>query len=467
MNHFKFTVSNAQSGGVLAILSDGSEGKVGFNGAYLSHLFEIEEGCPKLLVGIKDKTISVLEWQEIYATIAKVLSQMKIRDFTVNLADLIDNLGTEGIYYAVEGIILGSYNFKLKSEDSHFNVQFTGVSESSQSEADQVIQEAATVAGAICAARDLVNFPPNYLRPLDFTERVKGHIADLDIEYEVIDDKALEKMGMNGLFLVGDSSKYPPCLLVLRYKPLGKDQDTIGLVGKGVTFDSGGYSLKPAASMMAMKTDMAGGAAVVATLLALAKNKVQKNVVAVIPLCENRLSDASLVPGDVYTAYSGKTVEVLNTDAEGRLILADAVHYAVKDEAVNRLVDVATLTGAVVAALGHGVTGVVSNNTDWWNELEVVAGSSSERFHLLPDYPEYHQMLDSPIADIKNIGDRVAGSITGGLFIGKFVEDVPWLHLDIAGTSYLDKPLFAFQTKGATGAPVSTLYRLCKQTALD
>ncbi len=456
-----FKLNDTASNATVLIL-DKNKARPGFSGDFLETFFISENDKLKLLVGLGDKDLPVLQWQEVYATAAATLHKHKVDAFDIDLAPVLDAQGSDGIRNAVLGLVLGSYNFTLKKEDKReININLLLPESFSEEDAKSRMDEAVTLAEGIVMARDMTNMPSNLLHPEDMARHITGTLEPLGVECETISADRLKEMGMNGLFLIGDSSAYKPCLLVLRYLPLGSEKETLGLVGKGVAFDSGGYSLKPGASMMGMKSDMAGGASVAAVMYALAKNKVETNVIAVIPICENRVSESAMVPGDVYRSYSGKTVEVLNTDAEGRLILADAVSYIRKDEKVSRLIDIATLTGAVGAALGNGVTGVVSNNKDWWAKVKKASTISGERFHLLPDYPEYHKMLDSSIADVKNIGESYAGAITGGLFIGRFAEDTPWVHLDIAATSWMSAPLFAFQSKGATACGVTTLYLLC------
>ncbi len=436
----------------------------GFTGEFLDSFFVAEGDKLNLYIGSGDKELPLLQWQEIYALAASTMQQHKIDRYDVDISPIVTALGHEGIVHAVHGLVLGTYNFKIKQEKkvSTINLLLEGATE----EAEAKLAEALSLAEAVVMARDLINLPSNYLHPMDFAKSVSETLTPLGVECEIIEADRLKEMGMNGLYLIGDSSDFKPALLVMRYLPLGKDADRLGLVGKGVTYDSGGYSLKSSPGMMGMKSDMAGAASVAATVYALAKNSTATNVVAVAPLCENRVSGSAMVPGDVYTSYSGKTVEVLNTDAEGRLVLADAVSYIQKDEGVSRIVDIATLTGAVGSALGNGVTGVVTNDKDWWSKVEEASAVSGERLHLLPDYPEYHKMLDSNIADVKNIGDTFAGAITGGLFIGRFTEETPWVHLDIAATSWMTSPLFRFQAKGGTGCGIMTLYALCKNESL-
>lgn len=197
------------------------------------------------------------------------------------------------------------------------------------------------------------------------------------------------------------------------------------------------------------------------TIYALAKNRIPVNVTGLIPMVENRISDGSLLPGDVITSYSGKTIEVVDTDAEGRLILADSVAYAVREEHVDRVLDIATLTGGICASLGFGAAGMLCDNEEFCREFELASAKSGERYLRFPIYAEYERLLESDIADVKNFGGRFAGSITAGLFVRAFAEQTPWIHLDIAGTAWVDPPVFEYQSKGASGAGLSTMYYLC------
>lgn len=465
--NYNLSIQTETKHDVLVRTVDKSAARLGFSGDLLSTLFIEQDGKLELLVGLGDEALNVRQWQDLFANIAKTMAKHKIKAYDLDLSSILAVHGEQGAHYASQGLLLSAYSFSLKAQESETVDVNLLVADADTAAIEAVVNESQAVSEGILFARDLINLPSNHLHPRDMAARITDLVSPLGVECEVLEADTLKEKGINGLFLVGDSSENKPCLLVLRHLPLGPDHEKVGLVGKGVTFDSGGYSLKPAASMMAMKSDMAGGAAVAGTIYALAKNKVQTNVVAVIPLCENRVSDSSLVPGDVYTAYSGQTVEVLNTDAEGRLILADAVSYIQKDEGVSRIVDIATLTGAVGAALGNVAAGVVTNNHDWWAKVEAAGDVVGERYHVFPDFPEYHKMLDSSIADVKNIGDRSAGAITGGLFIGRFVEDRPWVHLDIAATSWTESPAYAYQSKGGTGSGLVTLYQLCVNLAKE
>lgn len=331
---------------------------------------------------------------------------------------------------------------------------------------DQALQETAAVTRSICLARDLVNCPANKLTPADMAAEMTREAEALGIECQVLDENEARALGMEAFLTVGSSALHSPRLIVLRYRG-GGDADPICLVGKGVTCDTGGYCLKAASSMKGIKGDMAGAAAVFGAVLALAANHVPVNVTAVIPSVENRISPDSYIPGDVIGSMSGKTIEVGNTDAEGRLILADAVTYAIRQEHAAKLVDIATLTGAVVGMFGFTTAGYLSNDEAFSEAFRAAYGRSGEQYWPLPTFPEYRKMIESPLADLSNTSSDGCGTITAGLFIGAFAEDKPWIHIDIAGTAWVDSPRFEYQTKGATGAGVTTLYELCKGCAQE
>ena len=331
---------------------------------------------------------------------------------------------------------------------------------------EKALAETAQVTRAICLARDLVNFPANRLTPEHMAARMTEEAAALGIQCQVLGPGEAEALGMEAFLTVGNSASHPPRLIVLRYQG-GGEEAPLCLVGKGVTCDTGGYCLKAASSMKGIKGDMAGAAAVWGALLALAANRVPVNVTVVIPSVENRISPESYIPGDVIGSMSGKTIEIGNTDAEGRLILADAVTYAIRKENAAKVVDIATLTGAVVGMFGFTTAGYLSNQDAFSDDFQAAYRRSGEQYWPLPTFPEYRKMIESPLADLSNTSSDGCGTITAGLFIGAFAEDKPWIHIDIAGTAWVDAPRLEYQTKGATGAGVTTLYELCKGYARE
>lgn len=423
------------------------------------------EGRVTLCVGLGEPQEDEILIKEVCAKAVKEMKGKNITEFSMDISGIVKKGKIESIRHIVEGTILGTYEqrqFKEQKEDS-VDIEIFGIPGEEYPEAVRHFEEIRSVAEGICFARDMVNLPGNQLRPEDFAREIMQFVSQVGIDTELYDCEKLKEMKMEALLGVGESSQFPPCLLVLRYLNAPKDKEITALTGKGVTCDTGGYCLKAAGSMLGIKGDMAGGAAVAGAVYALAKNNIKTNVVAVIPMCENRISPGSLLPGDVIGSYAGKTIEIVNTDAEGRLILADAVSYAVKQEHATRVLDIATLTGSVVNMLGFTVGGVISDDDSFFHAFREAYTMSGERYWRLPAYPEHEKMIESEIADIRNLGESCCGTITAGLFIRAFAEGRPWMHLDIAGTAWVSEPVFAFQSKGATGAGVSSIYQLCSK----
>lgn len=314
---------------------------------------------------------------------------------------------------------------------------------------------------SINAARVLINEPGNFLTPSILAEKAQNLAAVPGITAEVLDEHAIAALGMGMLLGVARGSVEPPRLLVLRYAPAGAPANaTLGLVGKGVTFDTGGISLKPADGMERMKDDMAGGATVVAALRSIALQQLPIRAIAVVPMTENMPGGKATKPGDILRAASGLTVEVNNTDAEGRLILGDALWYA-RQLGATHLVDVATLTGAVVVALGKTTTGLFGTPEPWVSHVRAAAAQAGEKVWPMPLFDDYREQLKSEIADLLNSPGRPAGSITAAMFLKEFAGEGPWAHLDIAGTAWAEesKP---WQPKGATGTMIRTLVEVAR-----
>ena len=308
-------------------------------------------------------------------------------------------------------------------------------------------------------ARELANEPGNVLPPREFARRATALASEAGVKTEILDETQIEKLGMGLLLGVARGSEEPPRVMVFRYDPPGAPQTPVlGLVGKGITFDTGGISIKPAEKMEQMKDDMAGGAAVACAMRAIALLKAPMRVIGIVPTAENMPGGKAIRPGDVLKSASGKTVEVINTDAEGRLILGDGLWYA-RQLGATHLVDVATLTGAVVIALGKVTSGIYGTPDDWVERVRGVANRAGDRAWPLPLFDEYRDQIKSDIADLMNTGGRAAGSITAAMFLKEFVGDLPWAHLDIAGTAWADeaKP---YLPKGPSGVAVRTLANL-------
>jgi leucyl aminopeptidase len=362
-----------------------------------------------------------------------------------------------------EGAILGQWEptrYRTKDDTKPVESIIVVSPGAGASEIEPALERGRIIAESANFTRDLATEPPNVLGPQELAQRARDMATEQGLECDVLDQNQMREIGMGSLLGVAQGSARPPALIVLRYKPTSGSgsPDHLGLVGKGVTFDTGGISIKPADNMDKMKYDMSGGAAMIGSMRALAQLKPAIPVTAFIPTVENMPSGTAQRPGDIVTSLSGKTIEVLNTDAEGRLILNDAITYA-KRQGCTHLVDAATLTGACVVALGHIYTGVFSNNEGFEQKFLAAAKRAGEKMWPLPLDDEYRELLKSPFADIGNIGGRWGGAITAAYFLKEFAEDTPWIHLDIAGTASYDdgKP---YAAKGASGIPVRTLVQL-------
>ncbi len=364
--------------------------------------------------------------------------------------------------------VCGSYKSDLVSE-GRYPQRFVVIAPgANRKDLDSAVVRGRLVGKAANKARELANEPGNILTPREFAARVAamGQAAGLDVD--VLDETRMRELKMGLVLGVAQGSAEPPRLVVLRYDPTGapKDGPVVGLVGKGVTFDSGGISIKPAEGMERMKDDMSGGAAVAAAICAIAALGGKQRVIAVIPMVENMPGGRAIRPGDVLTAASGMTIEITNTDAEGRLILADALWYAQRLGATH-LMDVATLTGACVVALGKTAAGLMGSPDAWVETVRGAAARAGDRVWPLPLYDEYGEQLKSEIADMVNAAGRGAGAITAAWFLKEFItENRPWAHLDIAGTAWSEERK-AYQPKGATGSAVRTLIEIGLGGGLD
>jgi leucyl aminopeptidase len=313
------------------------------------------------------------------------------------------------------------------------------------------VREARAIAAGTSLARDLGNLPSNVCTPTYLAEAAVKLAKEWKLAVEVLEQKDMEKLGMGTLLSVTKGSHQPPKFVILRYSGAGKKERPVVLVGKGITFDTGGISLKPAAEMDEMKFDMCGAASVLGTLRAVSELKLKLNVIGLVPTCENMPGGAATKPGDIVTSMSGQTVEILNTDAEGRLILADALTYAERFEP-QAVVDIATLTGAIIIALGHVCSGLFANKDSLARELQAAGAESRDRVWPMPLWDDYQEALKSNFADFANIGGRPAGSVTAASFLSRFTRKYDWAHLDIAGTAWKSG-----KEKGATGRPVPLL----------
>ncbi|KUI42752.1 aminopeptidase [Mycobacterium sp. GA-1199] len=371
---------------------------------------------------------------------------------------------------AVEGLILGAYRFsdfrsdKTAPKDAGLR-EITALAPDAKSGTKEAAQRAADIATAVATARDFVNTPPSHLFPDEFARRAKalGEAAGLSVE--VLDEKALEKAGYGGIIGVGKGSSRPPRLVRLTHKGAKRRGRRVALVGKGITFDTGGISIKPAANMHHMTSDMGGAAAVIATVVLAARQKLPIDVIATVPMAENMPSATAQRPGDVLTQYGGITVEVLNTDAEGRLILADAIVRAGEDKP-DYLIETSTLTGAQTVALGARTPGVMGSD-EFRDRVARISQAVGENAWAMPLPEELKDDLKSTVADLANVsGSRYAGMLVAGTYLREFVpEGVQWAHIDIAGPAYNTGGPWGYTGKGGTGVPTRTMFAVLEDIA--
>lgn len=414
-----------------------------------------------LILAYTDKNFTPLSYEKLGAKLYKHIKN------TEQAFVFAENIEAQSCYHIAFGLELESYRFdkyKTKQKSESFpkleKITFT----EGQNLSAKAYAPYCSLANAVCYARDLINEPANHMTPEIFASEIK-RLSYLGLEIDVLDEKQMKTQGFNLALSVGQGSSNKPRVCVLRWmgKPKQKTFD-LGLVGKGVTFDSGGISLKPSKGMADMKQDMAGAAAVVGAMKAAALQKIPLNVAAVVGLVENMPSGSATRPGDVVTAMSGQTVEITNTDAEGRLVLADCLWYIQEKFSVQKLVDVATLTGAIIVALGSEMAGIMGNNQAFIESMRKIGTEVGENVWSLPITPAYDKLMDSTIADMVNSSEtREAGSITAACFLQRFIQkDVVWAHLDIAGMDKESKgrPMVP---KGASGFGVRLLNALMSQ----
>ena len=411
-----------------------------------------------LLVGLgKADAVTAEKLRRAGGTAAKQAAKARAGRVTVALPSTA--LSTADAARAItEGVVLGSYTFtelKSKSDDAPAaELAELGLAigaDASEAEAAEGARVGSIVASAANFARNLGNLPGNVVTPTRLAEVAKDIADRFGMKLTVLGPKEMEAEGMGALLAVARGTDEEPRLIVLEHRGAAADERPLALVGKGLTFDAGGISIKPAAGMEDMKFDMCGGAGVLGAMHAIGELGVRANVVGVVPSSENLLGGKAMKPGDIFRAASGKTIEVVNTDAEGRLILADALHFVKRYDPVA-IVDAATLTGACVVALGHQASGAMGNDDALLDEVRAAGERSGERCWPLPMYDEYREQIRSDYADIKNSGGRPAGTLTAAWFLREFVGDTPWVHLDVAGTAYGDEKL-SYLTKGSTGVP--------------
>lgn len=413
-----------------------------------------------LLIGLgKREALKPDILQEIGALIANKSKQFK------EISVYSENIKHDGPLYLSLGLILGDYHFDiyrttLKEKDTP-KLETCHIISSHQEQLKEDWPSFLSIAKGVFYTRNLVTEPSNVLYPRVFVERLQ-ELKKYGIDVDVFDTKRMEELGFGALLGVAQGSVHESYMVVMRYNGTSREEAPFAFVGKGVTFDSGGISLKPASGMAEMKEDMAGAGVVSGVMLALATRKAPVNAVGIVGLVENMASGSAQRPGDVVRSASGQTIEVLNTDAEGRLVLADLLWYAKEHFSPRCIVDLATLTGAMVVALGHEYAGIFSNDDKLASSLEDAGITTGEKLWRFPLAPEYDELLNSPIADMQNISStRGAGSITAAQFLKRFIGNTPWAHLDIAGVAWR-KSSHKGQPKGASGFGVMLLDRLVR-----
>jgi leucyl aminopeptidase len=405
-----------------------------------------------------------------YARAARQARDLNLKEFSLAIdGGILDRTLPQITEAAVEGVMLGLYRFTpYKTVDREkmteiLNIHIIEDDEERLKVIGKAARTAEVVAKAVFFARDLVSRPGNDMTPSDLAREAKAVAKGRPVKLRVLDVAQLKKLGMNALLGVARGSSEPAKFVILEYRGSRKSAPPIVLVGKGLTFDSGGISIKPSEKMDEMKSDMAGGAAVMGVIMAAADLKLPVHVVGLIPATENLPGGRAYKPGDILKSLSGKTIEVITTDAEGRLILADALTYALRYKPAA-VIDLATLTGACIVALGDQVIGMMGTDEALKSRVRAAAEMTGERVWELPLWEDYEELIKSDIADFKNSGGRAGGAITAAAFLRKFVEDVPWVHLDIAGPSWLgkDRP---YIPKGASGAGVRLIVQVLRDAA--
>lgn len=450
--------NDALSGALKDLSSqEGFEGDLG-KSLTLSNTFGKISPKRVLIVGLGEKSKFSLNTLRKVGVL--IINKIKNISSTAVISSEFSN-GSGYVSALSEGLLLGSYEFnKYKSENNATNKIEKIIFSSKQLKLtifSEEIEFAKLIADSTNLARDLVNEPPVYLTPSKLAEVAQEIAEEGGLGCEIFDYAEIEKRGMAGLMAVSSGSEEPPRFIHLVYEPERKTRKSIAVVGKGITFDSGGLCLKPAGSMLTMKMDMGGSAVVLGVMKAIAQLKPSVRVHGLIASSENMTGGKAYKPDDVIKAYNGKTIEVINTDAEGRVVLSDALSYAVELK-VNEIVDLATLTGACMVGLGSYTAGVMGNNQNLIDKIRKASDSVGEKTWQLPMDDELRAEISSSVADIKNAGSRMGGAITAAMFLENFVADVPWAHIDIAGPAYMEKES-PYSPKGGTGFGVRTIIK--------
>ena len=429
-----------------------------------------KSGPKKLIItglGKRDK-FSLDRLRSASAIGAKEARRFKLSSILSTVFDEEGVSEEDAVCFMVEGSMLGLYCFtelKTKEDNNREYPKRWLVSvanlKTGKKDVRKYIEQGRILAESVNFARDLVNRPGNVLTPSIFAKEAEKIAKKSGIKCNILKLKEIEKEGMRAFLSVAKGSDEPCRFIVLDYRGGRKDERPVVLVGKAVTFDSGGISIKPSAKMEEMKYDMSGGAAVLGVMRAIGELRSKVNVIGIIPAAENLPSGKASKPGDVVKSLSGQTIEIISTDAEGRMLLCDALSYGLRYKP-RFMIDLATLTGACTVALGNHAVGIMGNDPGIIERLKKAGDRSGERLWELPLWDDYDDLIKSDVADMKNVGNRSAGTIVGGMFLKRFVKDTPWAHLDIAGTAWAEKPS-ACMPKGATGVGVRLIFELLKK----
>ncbi len=461
-------VDNALGGTIASILASGEIKGKPFETSLVHAAGQPFERV--LIVGLGEREkFEPYQLARYVAAAVRQLGRKNVEEIAVALPPQVK--GNEAVCgsFAAEGALTGAFDITLyqRKPDKAIAVKTVTLLDAGFDTAAFAtgVARGETLGEAVNFARRLQATPANDMTPTHLAQEATDAAAKVGLEIDVLDEARARKEGMGSFLSVAQGSAQPPKFIVLTYKGDPGSKELLAIVGKGITFDSGGTSIKPAANMEDMKYDMSGGAATIAALFAIGKLKPKLNVVGIVPATENMPGGKATKPGDIFTAMNGTTIEVINTDAEGRLVLADGLCYANKLGA-TKIVDAATLTGACVIALGHAASAAVSTNDAFAETFLAAAKPTGERYWRLPLYEDYSTAMKSDIADLKNTGGRPAGTLTAAAFLKAFVGDTPWVHLDVAGTAYLDSES-AWQAKGPTGTPVRAFVSLAEALARE
>ena len=459
-------LDSALGGAIAALFSSGEvKGKL----CELTLVHAHEKSMKRVLViGLGDRAKFEPYMLARYAGAAvRYLGRRNVREIAFALPSVVPGDETAAASFLTEGAISGGFDTTVYQKDPDKRSAAESItilsSDLDKSALEKGVHRGEVLGEAVNFARRLAITPANDMTPTVLADEASKAAKEAGLDVEIFDEVKCRELGMGSFLSVAAGSAQPPKFIMLRYNGDPGSKELLALVGKGITFDTGGISLKPPERMEEMKYDMSGGAGVIAAMRAIGTLKPKLNVVGLVPATENMPGGKATKPGDIVKAMNGTTIEVINTDAEGRLILADALCYA-KTLGATRIIDTATLTGACVIALGHAASAAIGTDDDFMDEFLASAKPTGERYWHMPLYEDYTAAMKSDIADLKNTGGRAAGTLTAGAFLKAFVKETPWIHLDIAGTAYLDGES-AWQAKGPTGTPVRALVSYVEQLA--